>query len=265
MLGNIKIGQYLPGDSWFYRLDARTKILTTLVFVIVVFFANSAPTYGIVTAYALFLILTSGVSFNNFVRSLKPILFLMVFSFVINVFVTRTGDIIDLKIIKIYIDGVIRGGIIISRLILIVSITSLLTFTTKPTDMTDGIEAVMKPFKYIGVPTSELALMISISLRFIPTLLEEAEKIMKAQSSRGADFVEGKLKDKIIQIISLLIPMFVIAFKRAEDLANAMEARGYVPGQQRSRLNELKYQQTDYLYYIFITIFVFGIVYFRNY
>ncbi|QVK19660.1 energy-coupling factor transporter transmembrane protein EcfT [Mycoplasmatota bacterium] len=162
----------------------------------------------------------------------------------------------------VYKNAVMTSGFIILRLVLIISFSSLLTFTTKPTDLTLAIERVLGPLKIIKLPVSELALMISIALRFIPTLLEETQKILKAQTSRGADFTEGNIKDKIIQIISLLIPMFIISFKRAEDLANAMEARGYVPGKKRTSFRELKWHLRDTLYVSSFLILVSYFIYF---
>lgn len=264
MLGNIKIGQYIPGDSWYYRLDPRTKIIATLLFVIVAFLANSTEGYIITAVYALVILLTSGISLKSFYRSVKPIFILILFTFTLNVFFNRQGDLMfEFYFIKIYSEGLYRSLIIVFRLILIVLMSSLMTFTTKPNDLTDGLESVMKPFKLIGIPTSELALMISIALRFIPTLLEEAERIIKAQTSRGADFTDGKLKDKIVQIISLLVPMFVIAFKRASELADTMEARGYIPGKKRTRLNELKYNLRDFILYFAMICFTASIIYSR--
>ncbi|ERJ12356.1 energy-coupling factor transporter transmembrane component T family protein [Haloplasma contractile] len=249
MLDNIKLGQYLQGDSWFYRLDPRIKIIGTFTFIVIIFLAKDW-TYGIITLFSLIVILTSGISLKFFYRSIRPIFFLMLFTFVLNLFFIKEGDVLVtiFDVVKIHEGALTRGAQIILRLILIVSFTSLLTFTTKPTDLTVGLESVFSPLKIIKFPAAELALMISISLRFIPTLLEETQKIMKAQTSRGADFTDGKLKEKVLQIVSLLVPMFIISFKRAEDLANAMEARGYIPGKERTRLNQLKLKLRDYLY-----------------
>ncbi len=327
MLDNIKLGQYLYGDSWYYRLDPRAKLVMTSFFIVIIFLANNIITYIGAAVFTLFIVLTSGVSLKFFYRSIRPIFFLILLTFLLNLFFYRAGEtfppisisinkiivgiyliiiisIILLRLFKlieryisakifkistlviiilnivivyfykneqitwsfewlIYKNAVMNGGFIILRLILIISFSSLLTFTTKPTDLTLAIEHVLSPFKLIKLPVSELALMITISLRFIPTLLEETQKILKAQTSRGADFTEGNLKDKVIQIISLLIPMFIISFKRAEDLANAMEARGYVPGKKRTSLRELKWHLRD-TFYIFSFILLTGyFIYFR--
>ncbi len=327
MLDNIKLGQYLYGDSWYYRLDPRAKLVMSTFFIVIIFLANSWITYLGAAVFTLLIVLTSGVSLKFFYKSIKPIFFLMLLTFILNLFFYKTGDpfpslkiainqmvvgiygilvviIILLRVFKkidkyisgkvikystllliiinfvlvyfyknpqvtwsfnwvIYKSAVMNGGFIILRLVLIISFSSLLTFTTKPTDLTLAIERVLGPLKLIKLPVSELALMISISLRFIPTLLEETQKILKAQTSRGADFTEGNLKEKVVQIISLLIPMFIISFKRAEDLANAMEARGYVPGKTRTSLKELKWHSRDTLYtssFIALTVFF---IYFR--
>ncbi|HEY8364573.1 MAG TPA: energy-coupling factor transporter transmembrane component T [Haloplasmataceae bacterium] len=327
MLDNIKLGQYLHGDSWYYRLDPRAKLIMTTIYIFVVFIANNWITYLGVIAFTLTIILTSGIALKFFYRSIRPIFFLMFFTLILNIFFYRTGEtfppvklsfiklliiiyglliilLIILRIFKvinkdisgkifkistliiiplnfiiayymnneqllwsfnlvIYKGALINGGYLIIRLILIISMSSLLTFTTKPTDLTLAIEYVLSPLKLIKVPVSELALMISIALRFIPTLLEETQKILKAQTSRGADFTEGNLKDKVVQIISLLIPMFIISFKRAEDLANAMEARGYVPGRKRTSLRVLKWKFHDTLYVGSYVILITFLVYFR--
>lgn len=319
MFDSIKLGQYLPGDSWYYRLDPRNKLILTTFFIVIVFLANNLLTYGLVAFFALGIILTSGVALKHFYRSIRPVMILMAFTFVINLFFIRSGELVaNVPVIRIYSnieryhwvalgaalglfglaivwkrfrkrplslwrvfkslflfslivhgalmwgirdkgtlvwewtfpiydDALWHGGFIILRLVLIISMSSLLTFTTKPTDLTLAIERVLSPLKLFRVQVNELALMISIALRFIPTLLEESQKILKAQTSRGADFSEGNLKDKVLQIISLLIPMFIISFKRAEDLANAMEARGYVPGQKRTSLRVLKWHVRDTL------------------
>ena len=323
MLDNIKLGQYLHGDSWYYRLDPRAKLVMTTFFVVIIFMANNWITYLGATIFTLLIIFTSGVSLKFFYRSIRPIFFLIMLTFVLNLILYRTGEhfppltiniskvlvtgygifiilIISLRIFKVidkYISGkifkislliiiiinvviaylfkneqfiwsfnwiiykgaVINGGFVILRLVLIISFSSLLTFTTKPTELTLAIEHVLAPLKIIKFPVSELALMISIALRFIPTLLEETQKILKAQTSRGADLTEGNLKEKVIQVISLLIPMFIISFKRAEDLANAMEARGYVPGKKRTSYRILKWRLRDTLY---VTSFVLLTVYF---
>ncbi len=312
MLDNIKLGQYVHGDSWYYRLDPRAKLLMSTFFILIIFLAYNWMTFLGAAVFTFVIVLTSGVSVKHFYRSIRPIFFLMALTFFLNLFFYRTGDpfppltvyiskvialvygilvvlLIVLRLAKvidkyvigkifkiltllmilinitmtyilkytelswtfnwiIYKESVRNGGFIILRLIMIISFSSLLTFTTKPTDLTLAIERVLTPFKLVKLPVSELALMISISLRFIPTLLEETQKILKAQTSRGADFTEGNIKEKVVQIISLLIPMFIISFKRAEDLANAMEARGYVPGKKRTSLKELKWHLCDTLY-----------------
>lgn len=337
MLDNIKLGQYLRGDSWYYRLDPRNKLIITTFFIVIIFLANNWISYGIVTLFTLMIVLTSGIALKHFYRSIRPVMILMLFTFIINIFfISGEEKLIDLPIIRVFEDarlfyvvtlalavgilivfilanllkkvsvsvvwrafkyillltlitnyalmfyfkdqGVLlinwevpiyeealrNGGFIILRLILIICFSSLLTFTTKPTELTLGIEKVLAPLKLLKVQVSELALMISIALRFIPTLLEETQKILKAQTSRGADFSEGNVKDKIVQIISLLIPMFIISFKRAEDLANAMEARGYVPGQRRTSLRKLRWGILDTLFMGSFALLLGFIIYFRQ-
>ncbi|NLG81336.1 MAG: energy-coupling factor transporter transmembrane protein EcfT [Bacilli bacterium] len=328
MLDNIKLGQYLHGDSWYYRLDPRGKLVMSTFFIVIIFMANNWITYLAATLFTLLIVLTSGVPLKYFYRSIKPIVVLIFFTFFLNLFFYRTGTplpplniiinkiiviiygvfvallitfrftkVIDRYIIPkifkittlvfilinillsyglnytefswsfhwiIYKNALINGGYIILRLILIISMSSLLTFTTKPTDLTLAIEHVLSPLKIFKFPVSELALMISISLRFIPTLLEETQKVLKAQTSRGADFTEGNIKDKVIQIISLLVPMFIISFKRAEELANAMEARGYIPGRKRTSLRELRWRFTDNIYVLSFILLTAFFIYFRS-
>ena len=196
----------------------------------------------------------------------RLILFLSTFimMFVIQYFISAGPQITTYQL-TIYQAGVERAGFLFFRIIIVVMLSSLLTFTTMPTDLNNGLESVMKPFKYIGVSVSEIAMMLSITLRFIPTLLEETNKIMKAQASRGVDFSENKLKDKVVQIISLLIPMFVVSFKRAEDLANAMEARGYIIGAPRTKIDEMKIRYGDILALILTLCLLSLVIFMRIY
>lgn len=243
---NITIGQYIPGDSVIHRADPRTKILLSIVFMVVIFLVNSFWTF---TAMALFVLLTvviSGVPMKYTLRGLKPIMFIIIFTAVINIFTTGGTPISD-KVPFRYItwEGVALALKLAVRLVLVIISGSLLTFTTTPILLTDGIEKLLSPFRRIGVPAHELAMMMSIALRFIPTLLEETDKIMKAQAARGADFDTGNLVQRAKSFVPVLVPLFVSAFRRADELATAMEARCYRGGKGRTRLRDLEFTSVD--------------------
>lgn len=248
---NITLGRYLPLDSFIHRLDPRIKIMSMIFFMIAVFIVGGAHpflAYGILTLVLLVAILSAKLTLSYVIKAMKPMMFMILFLSVINIFAYKTGTVIlSLGSFKIYSDAIINTLFIIFRLMLMIMITTLLTATTAPLDLTLGIEDLLEPFKKIGVPAHEIAMMISIALRFIPTLIEDTQRIMNAQASRGVDFQEGKLKEKIVGIVSLIIPLFVSAYHRAEDLADAMEARGYSPGKERTRYKQLKITASDIL------------------
>lgn len=250
------IGQYVPGDSLVHKLDPRTKITIIFFFVFIVFFANNIPSYSILVLFALASMFTSKVPIRFIMKGLTPVWFLIIFTFILHLFVTKEGSVIlDFWIFEFYTGGVIQGIAISIRFFLLILVTSLLTLTTTPIEITDAIEDMLKALKKIRFPVHELALMMSISLRFIPTLMQETDKISRAQASRGVDFRTGPIKDRIKAVVPLLVPLFVSAFKRAEELAMAMEARGYQGGEGRSKLRELKVEKIDILiYFIFIAI-----------
>ncbi|WP_100012674.1 energy-coupling factor transporter transmembrane component T family protein [Lentibacillus sediminis] len=260
------IGQYVPGNSLVHRLDPRTKITIIFFFVIVVFVANNVPSYGIVTAFALGAMFTSRVPIRYILKGLTPVWFLIIFTFILHLFVTKEGTLFfDFFIFEFYTGGVIQGFAISLRFFLLILVTSLLTLTTTPIEITDAIEEMLDPLKKVRFPVHELALMMSISLRFIPTLMQETEKISKAQSSRGVDFRTGPIKERIKAVVPLLVPLFVSAFKRAEELAMAMEARGYQGGEGRSKLRALKVEKRDILIYLLFAAVVAGLFITRSY
>jgi energy-coupling factor transport system permease protein len=246
MMNNITIGQYIPGDSILHRADPRTKILLSVVFMAVIFMVNTFWTFAAMTAFTILCVVVSGVPLKYTMRGLKPLLVIIVFTAVINVFSTKgtpVGDIFPLRYITW--EGLILALKLVTRLALIIISGSLLTFTTTPILLTDGIEKLLSPFKKIGVPAHELAMMMSIALRFIPTLLEETDKIMKAQAARGADFDTGNLVQRAKSFVPVLVPLFVSAFRRADELATAMEARCYRGGEGRTRMRQLKFTRAD--------------------
>ncbi|MBR2067242.1 MAG: energy-coupling factor transporter transmembrane protein EcfT [Solobacterium sp.] len=247
-MGNITLGRYIPMDSPIHRCDPRGKIMAMLFVLIAVFFPVGWIGYGILFCLISFTIVLAKLKFNFIWRSMKPMLFMLCFLLVINILVVKTGTVLfTIGDFEIYSDAVLNTLYIAVRLLLMIMVTTCLTATTKPLEMTLGIEDLLKPFRKIGVPAHEIAMLISIALRFIPDLIEETQRIMKAQESRGVDMKEGKLKEKIMAILSLIVPLFVSAFQRAEDLANAMEARGYVPGEKRTRYKVLHMQMRDYI------------------
>lgn len=258
---NITLGKYLPYDSIVHRMDPRAKIMVLLIVLISIFFDAGFIGYALIGAFCLLVLLFSKIQFSYVLKSLKPMLFMMVFLLVINVLVMRTGEVwITIGSFPIYQSAVFQTLYIVIRLFLIVSLTTALTATTKPLDLTLGIEHLLSPFKRFGFPAHEVAMMISIALRFIPTLLEETERIMKAQASRGVDFKEGTLKEKISAIISLIVPLFISAFSRAEELANAMEARCYNPEAPRTRYKQLKWALRDTLAIVTSLVLAAGIL-----
>lgn len=248
MLSNISLGQYFPGNSIIHRLDPRTKILATFIYIVAIFFAASYPAYGLLAAFAAAVVLASRLPLLMVLRSLKPIWIIVVLTLGIHMF-TSPGEhiIFSWRFLSVTQEGLNLGIQMSIRLILLLLFSSVLTFTTSPIVLTDGIECLLRPFKRIGVPAHELAMMMTIALRFIPTLLEETDRIMKAQTARGADFSSGNLLQRMKNMLPLLVPLFISAFRRADELAVAMEARCYRGGEGRTRMHELSYMTKDYL------------------
>ena len=247
MLNNIMIGQYFPGDSFLHRMDARVKILLLLILLIEVFVFTSAPVYLLMTGITFLLIMTSKVPLRMVLRSLKPLWWIILFTFVLHLFSHPGREIYRIWQFVITQEGVEQGALISVRLMLLIVLSTLLTFTTSPLKLTDALESLLSPFKRLGLPAHELAMMMTIALRFIPTLISETDKIMKAQQSRGADFVTGSIMSRLKNMVPILVPLFLSAFRRADDLALAMEARCYRGGEGRTRMKELKLGRLDYV------------------
>jgi energy-coupling factor transport system permease protein len=324
-MNNMTIGQYIPGESWLHQLDPRIKMLSLILLLVSIFLVPIQGTIidlSILAGYFLFtllLVMSSGIPLLKVLQGLRPILFLLTFTVLIQIIIIRPTTLVALsetftfylsftsiaaiilwiifyqvskKWIKfkvlyfifsvivvftlqyalpygsifqydvtLYEETVFRALFIFFRIVVIIMLTSLLTFTTMTTDINDGLEGILFPLKWVKVPVDVLTMMISLTLRYIPTLLIETDKIMKAQASRGVDFKEASIKDKVTQVISLLIPVFVISFKRAEDLANAMEVRGYVIGQKRTKIDILKIKTTDFIAMIGVLLIVAVTVY----
>ena len=245
MLNNITIGQFFPGNSLLHRMDPRAKIIGTTIFVVAIFLANTPLAYGIVAAFTIGAMLLSRLPLRLMWNAIKSLWIIIVFTMGIHIFTTPGNSIISYGIINITDNGLAMGLQMAARLVFLILFSSLLTYTTSPIRLTDGIEHLLNPFRRIGVPAHELAMMMTIALRFIPTLLEETDRIMKAQASRGANFTTGSIMQKAKSMIPVLVPLFVSAFRRADDLATAMEARCYRGGEGRSKMHQLCYTNKD--------------------
>lgn len=247
-MNNIALGQYMPLDSVVHKMDPRSKIMIMLFLMVAIFIPAGVLGYVLIGIFILFSLYLSKLSIHYALRTMKPMIWMMFFLLVINVLVIKTGTpLFSIGWFSIYSDAVYQTLYIVVRLMLMIIITTVLTATTKPLDLTLGIEKLLKPFEKIGVPAHIIAMMISIALRFIPTLIEETQRIMNAQASRGVDLENGSIKEKIMAILSLIVPLFVSAFDRADQLANAMEARGYDPSRKRTRYKVLKMKTIDYV------------------
>ncbi len=259
MIRDITLGQYYPEQSVIHRLDARTKILGTLLYIIEIFLVNSFAGFGLVILALGVLIGISRVPVRFIFKGLKAVVFIILLTFVLNLFMFDGTVLWHWKFLTITYEGLYRSCFMALRLILLIIGTSMLTLTTKPMELTDGLEKLLKPFKRFGLPSHEIALMMSIALRFIPTLLEETDKIMKAQQARGADFESGNLIQRVKNMIPILIPLFVGSFRIAQDLALAMEARCYHGGVGRTRMKEIVFSRRDGVAGVLLAVFL-GIV-----
>lgn len=261
MLKDITLGQFFPGNSLLHKLDARFKILLMLAFVILVFFAKNLVSFAYLFVLVVFLAVLSRISLKVLLQGLKPIIMISVFTAVINLFWT-VGEVplFELGFIRIYSEGIWRAIYMMIRIISLVMGTSiLLTYTTSPMDLTDALETLLSPLKKIRVPVHEFSMMMSLALRFVPTLIEETEKIINAQKARGADFESGNLLSRAKALIPILIPLFVSSFSRATDLAVAMECRCYVGGDGRTRMRVMRFTSRDLLVFLFLLALFVGI------
>ena len=248
-MNKLVFGKYIPIDSPIHRLDPRTKIIALFIVIIAIFIPSSWWCYLFLGVILLITVLMSGLKLSFVFKAFKPMMFMMVFLLVVNLISVKTGYVlISIGSFEIWSDAIFNTLFIVVRLLLMIMLTTCLTATTKPLDLTLGIEYLLTPLKRLHFPAHEVAMMISIALRFIPTIIEETMRIMNSQKSRGVDFEEGKLKEKIQAILSLVVPLFSVAFERAYELADAMEARGYIPGAERTRYRKLKYRIADYLF-----------------
>ena len=261
MIRDITIGQYYPANSVLHRLDPRVKLVATLMYLISLFLFKSISGYLIATLFLVMIIKKSKVPFSYIVKGLTPVVMLLMITVLFNLFLTRDGVVL----FHAWIFTITEGGLVTAvymaiRLIYLIIGSSLMTFTTTPNELTDGIESLLGPLNKINVPVHEVAMMMSIALRFIPILLEETDKIMKAQIARGADLESGNIIQKAKSMIPILVPLFVSAFRRANDLAMAMEARCYRGGEGRTKMKPLCYKSRDYAAYIVMILYVAAVV-----
>lgn len=260
MIRDITLGQYFPTESKIHSLDPRVKIIMTLVFIVALFLVKDFIGFAIASLALAIVIAVSKVPFGFLVRGLKPILIIIIFTFTVNMFMIGGEVLWKWGFLHITREGLNTAVFMAIRLVLLIMGSSLLTLTTKPINLTDGIESLLKPLRLIKVPAHELAMMMTIALRFIPTLLEETDKIMKAQMARGADFESGNILNRAKSLIPLLVPLFISAFRIAQDLALAMEARCYRGGDKRTRMNAIKIGFRDVLAIGVLVVFLAVIV-----
>ena len=250
MLKDITLGQYFPGQSIIHRLDPRTKLIMLVVYIVALFLAESWVSYGLMFLFLVTVIWLSTIPLKSILRGMKPLMVILIFTGVLNLFFTQEGEVIfHFWILTMTTGGLSRAVMMMSRILMLITGTFLLTYTTSPIALTDGLESLMKPLKKVGVPVHELSMMMCIALRFIPTLIEETDKIMCAQKARGADFETGSLMDRAKALIPILVPLFISAFRRADELATAMECRCYQGGEGRTKMKLLRYHREDFLSY----------------
>ena len=261
MLKDITLGQYFPGNSIIHRLDPRTKLIMLVVYIVALFMAANWISYALMFVFLAVVIKISTIPLKSIVRGMKPLVMILVFTGVLNLFFTQEGELlVNIWIIKIYSGGLSRAVLMMLRILMLITCTFLLTYTTSPIALTDGLEALMNPLKKIKVPVHELSMMMCIALRFIPTLIEETDKIMCAQKARGADFENGSLMDRAKALIPILVPLFISAFRRADELATAMECRCYQGGEGRTKMKLLRYHREDFLSFGFGLLLIAAVI-----
>ena len=247
MLKDITLGQYFPGNSPVHRLDPRTKLILLIIYIVALFTASNWLSYGVVFGFLALSIAVSTIPIKSIVHGMKPLVMILVFTGILNVFFT-TGEkvLVQFWVITIYWEGIVRAFFMMILILMLISGTFLLTYTTSPISLTDGLESLLGPLKKLHLPVHELSMMMCIALRFIPTLIEETDKIMSAQKARGADFESGKLMQRVKALVPILVPLFISAFRRADELATAMECRCYQGGDGRTKMKLLRYKLGDF-------------------
>ena len=261
MLKDITLGQFFPGTSIIHRLDPRTKLIALIVYIVALFTAGSFVSYGINLVFLAACIAVSEISLKAFIRGMKPLVLILVFTGILNLFFTA-GDTVLVQFwrITITLQGVTRAVFMVGRILMLISGTFLLTYTTSPISLTDGLESLLGPLKRIRVPVHELSMMMCIALRFIPTLIEETDKIICAQKARGADFETGSIMQRVKALVPILVPLFISAFRRADELATAMECRCYHGGEGRTKMKLLRLKRYDYCAFFFLILLLAAVI-----
>ena len=260
MLKDITLGQFFPGKSLIHKLDPRTKLVMLVVYIVALFVAESWISYGVMLLFLATCVAISRIPVKSLVKGMKPLVIILIFTAVLNLFFTGGDTVLwEFGVVKLTQEGLFRAIFMTARILMLISGTFLLTYTTSPIALTDGLESLMKPLKVIKIPVHELAMMMCIALRFIPTLIEETDKIMSAQKARGADFESGNLLQRVKALIPILVPLFVSAFRRADELATAMECRCYQGGEGRTKMKLLRFMSRDFLTFLVGIILVAGI------
>jgi len=263
---NITIGQYYPADSYIHRLDPRVKLMATFNFIIVLFMANNIWSYLLPAVFLVTVIFISKIPLAYIIRGLKPIVFIIIFTVLLNIFfVPGEQEIFSIWVLTVTVEGVISATMMGVRLVMLITSSSILTLTTSPIQLTSAIESSLSPLKKVGFPAHEIAMMMTIALRFIPTLMEEADKIMKAQMARGASFDTGNVLQRAKSLIPILVPLFISSFRRADELAMAMESRCYRGDINRTRMRQLKYVSSDYKAIACLALFTAIMIFLRVY
>ena len=260
MLKDITLGQYFPGDSVFHRMDPRTKLILVILYIVALFQATNFLSYAAMALVTVTVIKVSRVPPKALVRGLKPIVIIIVLTAVLNMFYTEGHVIFQIWKLKLTVEGIIKAFFMVIRIVMLICGTFLLTYTTAPVALTDGLELLLAPLNKLKVPVHEMAMMMSMALRFIPTLIEETDKIISAQKARGADFESGNLIQRAKALLPILVPLFVSAFRRADELAIAMESRCYHGGEGRTRMKQLRYQRLDHIALLLGVLLVAGMI-----
>lgn len=266
MLKDITLGQYFPGKSPIHLLDPRTKLLFLIIYFIALFTANGWVSYGIVLVFLSTVIYMTTIPLKTIVKGLKPLIFILVFTGILNLFMTPGENVlVSFWGLKITTEGLVQAIFMVSRILMLIVGTFLLTYTTSPIALTDGLESLLGPLKKLHLPVHELSMMMCIALRFIPTLIEETDKIMSAQKARGADFETGSLMQRVKALVPILVPLFIGAFRRADELATAMECRCYQGGEGRTKMKTLHYKRRDFVAFGSGAVLVAGIIVLRSF
>ena len=246
MLKDITLGQYFPGNSPVHKLDPRTKLILLIVYIVALFTAVSWLSYGLCLLFLVAVVAISQIPPKSLLRGMKPMIFILVFTGMLNLFFYAEGAVlVSFLGVTITVGGIVRAIFMVLRILMLVSATFMLTYTTSPIALTDGLESLLGPLKKLHLPVHELSMMMCIALRFIPTLIEETDKIISAQKARGADFESGKLMEKVKALVPILVPLFISAFRRADELATAMECRCYQGGEGRTKMKQMHYRSRD--------------------